>query len=670
MERATKLLVVVWTCVALAADAWLLRHPWPALPLLAAGALVGAALATALDRRAVGIVLVFAYVFPALIAIAHGTFHVDFTVIWLAALLGAMLPDALRTEWHLPVGWRAPLVCWALVIAVATPIVVCREMDFYPALLAEPRLANALSGGGGPVFVIRWVLQVAVALVLGILWFDWLCGSSSIDFHRAIASPLAVSALALAAVSIYQLFGDFMFLNGNVFGGMGRASGTVFDANVAGAVAALWTGGFLLWGRGLGRLRIPLVTVGVAVAWLAVWASGSRTALLSGLIVAASSIVGVFAAGGRARVFRWRQAVAAGALVAVAVAVLVFANINQEVVGPVQRLRETLPDASVQGWRDFGRRMWDRDGYGQAATAMIREFPWFGVGVGAFHMMGPEYVPRELNLIPDNAQNWYRHQLVEFGLMGSLPWLVWVAVFGWYVVTRRLDERPDAWTARGMLMGLAAVSLVGMPAQSPVVTLTFWTVAFWFVLLAGPPPSRQGKLSGRTWALIGSLILVFALGTAHLAATRLRVPVRAQSNGWSYAYGFYAPEPDGEGGEIRWAKQRAAIVLEATDRWLELSVGVNHLDVETRPVDVRVWLDGALAADLTLSSVDPVTRTFPVPAGEGRVLLETWVSRAVRPRELGVDDGRELGLRVKWGFLPTPAGTGRADTASGSLSGH
>ena len=43
--------------------------------------------------------------------------------------------------------------------------------------------------------------------------------------------------------------------------------------------------------------------------------------------------------------------------------------------------------------------------------------------------------------------------------------------------------------AYGLLVGFALVSLVGMPAQGLAVSLTFWTMAFWCVALAGAPPA-------------------------------------------------------------------------------------------------------------------------------------------------------------------------------------
>jgi hypothetical protein len=164
--------------------------------------------------------------------------------------------------------------------------------------------------------------------------------------------------------------------------------------------------------------------------------------------------------------------------------------------------------------------------------------------------------------------------------------------------------------------------------------------------------------------LVGSAaLLAFTLGTAHLAVTRLRVAERAQRAGWRYQYGFYGAEPAEGGGEFRWARRRAAVVLEAPTRLVELSVGVNHLDIEQRPVEAKVWIDGSLVLDTPLTSNAMTTRVVPLPDGETRVLLETWVNRTLTPRDVGLDDDRELGLIVSWRFLdPLPAAN-RDDTS-------
>jgi hypothetical protein len=214
-----------------------------------------------------------------------------------------------------------------------------------------------------------------------------------------------------------------------------------------------------------------------------------------------------------------------------------------------------------------------------------------------------------------------------------------------------------------MLIALSLISLVGMPAQHATAAITFWTVAYWFMSLAGPPP--PSPVSSRAWVAVVAVWLAYTAGTAHQATTVLRPPVRAQRAGLPYSYGFYWPEPDGAGGEQRWARRRAAIVLDAKTDRLALTLGVNHFDIETQPVQVKVWLEGRLMIATTLASTDPITTVLDVPEGRKRVVLETWVSRALHPPDYGIPDDRELGLLMNWRFVesgmsywrrgPTPA---------------
>jgi hypothetical protein len=143
-----------------------------------------------------------------------------------------------------------------------------------------------------------------------------------------------------------------------------------------------------------------------------------------------------------------------------------------------------------------------------------------------------------------------------------------------------------------------------------------------------------------------------------MAATSLRLAARSQRTGFPFAYGFYYPEPDADGGEHRWARRRAAIVVHATSPRMDVLVGVNHRDIAADPVDVKVWIDGALALETRLA--DTNWRTVPVQVGATRrVIVETWVSRVVRPIDLGVADARELGLLVKWRSLDAAAAESR-----------
>jgi hypothetical protein len=663
MERASKLFIIGWTCVALAADVWLLRGSWPGLRAIAPLVFALAAAVTALDRRAVAIVVFSSYLFPVLVYWHLGRYTPQYGAVWMAALLGAIIPLSVRTPWHIPARWRGPLVCWALVIAASGSIVAARELDFTPALIAVTTVANS-AGGGWPAFVIAWVLHVAVGLLLGILWFDWLLALPAAQFRAVVAAPMAASALVLAAVAICQLFVDVKILNPTVYQTLGRASGTVFDANVCGTIAALWIGGIALLVQPLRRWRPHALAIGTLIGWLAVWATGSRSAFAAAAIATAFTLRGLYGAS-RPRVAAVQ--VIAGAS-AVSALVILLAATNLGAIGPLARFRPTLPSFSMGSLRWFIKdQTWVRNGYGIASTAMIQRYPLFGVGVGSFQSLLPEFpLPQDGPLAPDNAQNWYRHQLAELGLVGSIGWVAWVIAFGAYALRRRRQDPEIIWSTCGALAAFALISFVGMPGQEVMVSITFWTIAAGFVSIAGRPP--DARLNAASWATMMGVVILYSAGTLYAARHDLRVPARAQRVGWSYMYGLFPPDPGG--GDYRWSGRRAVMVMQAPEPWIELTISLDYRDLldgrgerplahaPTRPVDVKIWRDGELVFDSQLESTAPVTTVLSVPAANRWLFLETQVSRVFKPREFGVNDDRELGLRVKWSFVNRPALSG------------
>jgi hypothetical protein len=335
--------------------------------------------------------------------------------------------------------------------------------------------------------------------------------------------------------------------------------------------------------------------------------------------------------------------------------------------GPMQRMRPSLPAASVASMTTFLHELlWRRQDYGTVAVTMIRDHPLFGVGVGSFHLLTADYgtlVGYNGFLVPDNAQNWFRHQLAEFGILGSVGWIVWAAMFALLLLRARVGaaDRFAASTLKGALVGLAVISLVGMPAQHVAVTLTFWTLAYWYASLAGPPDETKETdgqaLTARSrfkWLAVLGLAVTCSLGTWYLARHELRIANLAMRVGWDYTYGFYDAEREPNGRVFRWTMQRAAAVIPAAKPWLKLTVLVNHADLAARPVQAKVWRDGALVLDRQLTQTAPVTEYLRMREGDARVALDFWSSRVFRPSDVGLDDSRELGLQVSWDFVDAP----------------
>ena len=176
--------------LALLAGHLVIGRAWHGMPMTATIVFVSAATLSWWRREVVAPILLAGCLIPPLIWFSLETFSVGFWIPWMAALLGAMSPRLLMTGWQAPPRFRAPLVLAALAVVVATPLVILREIDFNPALLGD--MPGAVLSGL-PWFSCEWILQVAVTLLVGLLWFDWLCGAVDVDLDAAIIGPLTIS---------------------------------------------------------------------------------------------------------------------------------------------------------------------------------------------------------------------------------------------------------------------------------------------------------------------------------------------------------------------------------------------------------------------------------------------------------------------------------------------
>jgi hypothetical protein len=667
MDYGTKLLLVLSTGAAILVETLLTARAWPGLPtLVIASFLIAVGLSLAFRSASASIVLFLTYLTPVLVLPLRGFFFVGYGVLWVAALMGAIAPRSLRSGWAVPVRWKGPLVLWGLVISLTWPIVALRELDFTPALLNVAGLP--VSGAKlNAAAAITWICDVAATLGVGILWFDWLFlvfGRDEETFRRRILAALGAGWAIAVLVGIYQMFGDIVFLNNGLFASLGRASGTMFDANPFGVVAALGGPAVVAAASFTGnRYLRALAWLAMGLSWLGAWASAARTAF------AAAFIASVFVASTAWSGSAWSRRLSRGGRIALSVAavsgalaVILAAVFLPVASGPLPRLRRTLPAFSLRSFADFVVAMWNRDGYGTVASQLISQFPFFGVGVGSFHILVPDYyflLTRSVFLRADNAQNWYRHQLAELGLVGSAGWILWIVTFGWFMLSAAPPPRTRVASTivKGMLLAIALVSLVGMPSQNVAVAITFWTLAFWYVALVGVPEAPAGasreRIGAAGWSAIWIVVALSVGGTAYTARDRLRVPQRAVATGWAYSYGFADVEPtrDLAHRTEAWAGLHAVAVLTPTARWVKLTLAVEKLNLAKGPVDVNVWCDNQPIVVARVADSMPMVRYVRLRDGAAGMTLETRVSRSVRLSDFGLGDGRDRGLLVEWEFV-------------------
>ena len=663
LERVTKPVVII---SALWVAGLLVSIPieWPRLPWVGLAAFAGAFVAA--KRFPVGTMqlwLLCTYVVPGgMTLLLDGAQYWDSTP-WLLGLLGTIVATTDPTRWSLPVRWRTPLVVSLLVVMLSWPIIWLRELDFLPDVVGRARVANN-GAGVPPVIGTLWVYWVVFVHAVGVLWFDWLSATFAKDGLRAllrrVVMPLACSFGLSLLMAAYQALWDIGALNPGFWAEMRRASGLLMDANPFGMAAALWGGmGVALLISWPGRER-PL-SVGLVAAsggvlllsWYGLWVSGSRSALLAGAVVVSCVL-------GRLLPALVRQRGGRQLVVAAVVALLVggFAVSRTSMVGPWQRAMAEAPSASAASVRAFLVELWERNNYGAAAVHVIADSPLVGVGVGAFHLLVPDvgHEHRLGRIIPDNAQNWWRHQLAELGLLGALGWLVFSGLLGWHLFTAPVRDGfgHSAALLRGVLLAIGAASMLGMPTQHPALALTFWTLVAWFGCLV-QPSSAVSRGSGRTWIVVWVVVVVHLGAFAAESWNHLRPPHRANRADWDYTYGMHQPDPHPDGGTFQWTEARGLTVVPLTDRWIEVSAWTHHPDLADRPVSLLVSVDGTPLIESVRTTGEPVVASVRIPENRLRVTIEVEVDRTWSPADHGEADTRQLGAGFRWRFFdPSP----------------
>ena len=672
----TRGVVVASTVLAALVECYLAT---PYAPPVFFTSIIAFALLAALGSRirgvAMPVVMAAMYVMPAIYLIFRDGEDFSLDIIWILPLLGLCLSDRGALAWSLPRRWQWPLVTWSMIVAISWPIVFLREADFALWILPLQRVSNT-SIGVSPWQVGLNITYFVIGHNVGILFVDAMCrwyANARESFRREVLLPQLAAAAVAAMVAFYQGFVDLSFLNHHFWTYMIRAAGTLGDPNKLGAVSAFWTVGAIVYARKYDGTKRLLITIGALVAGIsAVWLSGSRTGLaavgVSVTIAAVEFIRAWWTTRSTTKISAGR--VLAGGVALIVVAAGVVAMLNQASTHTI-KARGTLfylpfyGDKSIK--ESANELLWERFGYGPAAIQMIKEHPIEGVGVGMFHTLVMDYGKvRGYSIPTDNAQNWFRHVIAEFGIAGSTPMLWWCAVLVMLMFSGTASL--PAALLRGVLIGFGVASMFGMPAQSIAIVMTFWVFAFWLKEEKGSGIGDQGSgnrdqgsggernaWSKRAVIAAALLIAVHAGATTANAFGDLRPRERAQRFNWYYRYGYhindsdgYDREPDPGGNPImrRWTMKQSLAVIPVQGKVLKFVAWVDHPDKDTHPVHTQVWADSKLVYEGDLRA--PMFLDIPATPGKTHMVIETKVDRTFRPSDDGKSrDSRELGLSIR-----------------------
>ena len=597
-------------------------------------------------------------------------------VLFLAFFLGWLIKNSLSPEkLDLRPPLFRPLIILTVMASISGLITFYRFTNFYPFL--SDRIyelivnSNGVRAGGARMSCLLSLMN----LLSGFFFFAIVSTYvKTEEFRKRILTLLSGAALVAFLFAFLQKFHSLRLGNTLFFTNLERLNATFKDPNSFGLFLAAFLPillGLSLSSRGRQRyLSAGLLALGLIIfPWV-----GSRSALL-GLCVALLLIA--------AHALKNARLIGKKRPVVMALILLSFLSlcILSIVLSPKTTLYQRLstdvrgvlhPSSASQLAIDPRVRFWI------IALAMIRDFPFSGVGLGSYIIELPNYSSKlgYMDSSTDTAENYFFQVGAELGLAGLIT-AVWV-LFEIFVLMKRnwsvpRGESKDSFLRIGLVAGVAAV-FVNFFFHSYVgsfdVIFLFWLL----VALLGvqvKPPGEMGRTvrDRRNFRYAVFFMAVVYGGTlAWNSARTLAIAKRTEEFGWVQNFGLYEQEKDDQGRFFQWTQKTAGITLENLRQPLVIPIRASHPDIRRRPVEVKIFLADEnfkkirRLGILNLDSPRWFQPEYSFRDNEEKrihILFET--SRDWSPRkELGVSDPRRLAIALgEYDFRILPSDSSR-----------
>jgi O-antigen ligase len=563
------------------------------------------------------------------------------------------------------------LYLFALLVLVSGLMTIFRFSNFFPILsdgIYEWRTnVNNVSAGGAIMSSIFNLLNYLTGMALFLIVSKQVKGLS---LKRKILNILIVSASLSLTFALIQLYLKKDLANTPFWVKLGQINATFKDPNSAAAffsaVIPILLATSIISSK---KLAWPLLGLSLVCLHI-VNATGSRSAFL-GLIF--SLIIFTYLIFKKISWTERKRKNLIIALILISLVALVLINLFAS-NRLASRLRWSFQflNRTISLNEFFNRRLY----YWQAALAMVSDYPFSGVGLGAYIIELPNYL-KELNLPfreTDSALNHFLQVAAELGLMGALLVIVVAVTISKYLL-KILKSGPARREEEILNIGLIA-SLTSLATNFLFHTFigSYEIKYFLWLLLAlllnyepvklqagdasllAPAKSRSHKkLSFRLFPLFAGLaILIYTLSLLWASTHSLSLSYRTKHFNLLQEFGLDRVERTAGGQEFRWSGKTAALPLHISGNHLVIPLHVSHPDIHQKPVEVKLaLLDANLRYHRFLGQIlfkdhnwHEAEFDLSKEIGTDKILL-IKVSRTWNPyRQAKIKDLRNLGVAI------------------------
>jgi len=300
----------------------------------------------------------------------------------------------------------------------------------------------------------------------------------------------------------------------------------------------------------------------------------------------------------------------------------------------------------------------------EMAGSMVRDYPFSGVGVGAYIIELPNYAEfyKKKGRTADSAENYFFQVGSELGILALFFsfWIFW-EIFKQMRKTFKINLSTDRWNylSIGILSGIISFFvnfLLHTYIGSYEIKYTFWLlVALIFCLRRSKKEQEEKILFSKNFKILCVVLIVFFSGVHLWNSTHsLSLKSRTEQFGLKQDFGLDKIEKTNEGREFRWTRGYGGMTIKIEKPVIEIPLLASHPDIQKNPVKVKIFLikdffkQKRLLDEIILAKSIWETYEYHIQEEVNQeVILLFKVSRTWNPlKTLGTPDPRNLGIAI------------------------
>ncbi len=548
-----------------------------------------------------------------------------------------------------------------------------RLVDFYPFKLGVFKNISINSIGTTSAFAIRHsISELITYLVFPVLFISTFNIWQSIlnknkSFQRNLSNVVVIWSIALIPVIItafyQQIFNPgFCMLTETAWQTSNRISGGMTDPNALGLFLFLFIPLSIVCAIKESGIKQAFLFCMIIPAIYVVTLSGSRSTFL-GLILTAI-VVSVYYCFHYIFTSKNYKKIAVFAIIIILFSALIipFLGISIKKSKPssnplVKRMQlfvEKINTAPSLRLIDKRELQWKQ------AVSMWKDFPFVGIGLGAFALELPNYNQKAHDETPiDNAWNQYLNWMAELGLAGIFLWIgFWIAFFisiFSYVKNKGLKIITSQFVVLfTLIIVFLFLNVFGAHFQAPEVSAGVAIISallFAYYNLESFPLKLPNK---RETFIIALIFLIICIAQAQNSLNPLSWKVLRKKYNLPTEFGMYKTENWQNMFEYRWTEKYAGININIPSKNKVAVLRMAAFDPDITPQKpklVKVWIGNTYLKTLKFTDnnwTDKQIYFYDYSKGEYSLIFECnkiWEpTNEIPPRSLGI----AIDSNIRW----------------------